>query len=289
MIKPSFKVTRKSSTVLVVDHDFENGPFELQLCFDAHWDHPKCKIRALEKHLAESVAKGRGIFLGGDTFCAMQAKRDRRHSKSDIREEHNKADYFTELIYDAAEWWRPYAANIVGIGYGNHETAIIKHAEIDLLRMFDHELGINRLGSYGGYIIVNGRYSGKLRDRYVIKYFHGSGGGGIVTKGAIGKQRRQVMYSNADAILTGHVHESTNAEFVVERLNFKSGEIELRSVMHVQTSTYKEEYGKGEKGWHVERGAPPKPVGGKVLKLDLVRLKDPDRMRMMPQIERLWV
>jgi hypothetical protein len=30
----------------------------------------------------------------------------------------------------------------------------------------------------------------------------------------------------------------------------------------MNTGTYKEEYGDGSKGWHVERGAPPKPVGG---------------------------
>jgi len=31
------------------------------------------------------------------------------------------------------------------------------------------------------------------------------------------------------------------------------------------TGTYKEEFGDGSKGWHVERGAPPKPVGGRIL------------------------
>ena len=31
------------------------------------------------------------------------------------------------------------------------------------------------------------------------------------------------------------------------------------------TGTYKEEYGDGSKGWHVERGAPVKPTGGRIL------------------------
>ena len=35
------------------------------------------------------------------------------------------------------------------------------------------------------------------------------------------------------------------------------------------TGTYKEEYGEGFMGWHVERGAPPKPVGGRILNIYL--------------------
>jgi hypothetical protein len=33
------------------------------------------------------------------------------------------------------------------------------------------------------------------------------------------------------------------------------------------TGTYKEEYQDGFSGWHVERGAPPKPLGGRILKI----------------------
>ena len=31
------------------------------------------------------------------------------------------------------------------------------------------------------------------------------------------------------------------------------------------TGTYKEEYGDANHGWHIERGAPPKPLGGRIL------------------------
>ena len=39
------------------------------------------------------------------------------------------------------------------------------------------------------------------------------------------------------------------------------------------TGTYKEEYGTGGKGWHVERGAPIKPVGGRILTIDYKRVR----------------
>lgn len=37
------------------------------------------------------------------------------------------------------------------------------------------------------------------------------------------------------------------------------------------TGTYKEEYGDGSKGWHVERGAPLKPIGSRILVIDTRR------------------
>ena len=39
------------------------------------------------------------------------------------------------------------------------------------------------------------------------------------------------------------------------------------------TGTYKEEYGDGSKGWHVERGAPIKPIGGRILTVDYKRVR----------------
>jgi hypothetical protein len=35
----------------------------------------------------------------------------------------------------------------------------------------------------------------------------------------------------------------------------------------VRTATYKEEYNSGLGGWHVERGATPKPLGGRWLEI----------------------
>ena len=66
----------------------------------------------------------------------------------------------------------------------------------------------------------------------------------------------------------GHVHESYAMVNVVERLNAKN-RIELAEVLQVRTPTYKEEYGEGYLGFHVERGRPPKPTGGYILSLKI--------------------
>lgn len=285
-----FEVRRMNRAASIVDVDFEGGPFGIQLVYDAHWDHPKCKRDLLRRHLDKAVEQGCGILFGGDTFCLMQSKRDKRHSKGAVRQEHMQDDYFSCLLDDAISWFEPYRDHIIGVGYGNHETAIIKHAEIDLIKLFCRGLGIDRVGGYGGYLIINARTNNRQRCRYTIKYYHGSGGGGAVNKGAIGQQRRQVMYPDADAVITGHVHESTEAEFVTEHVNPLTGRVTTRSVLHIQVPTYKEEYGDGTGGWHVERGAAPKPVGGKMLWLNLRSGQEDSSTtyKIRPQVERLW-
>ena len=40
------------------------------------------------------------------------------------------------------------------------------------------------------------------------------------------------------------------------------------------TGAYKEEYEDGSKGWHVERGAPAKPIGGRILTIDMNQVQN---------------
>jgi hypothetical protein len=51
------------------------------------------------------------------------------------------------------------------------------------------------------------------------------------------------------------------------------------------TGTYKEEYGDGSKGWHVERGAPIKPTGGRILKINCKEIKKEGIRKMYKSID----
>ena len=108
-----------------------------------------------------------------------------------------------------------------------------------------------------------------------IKYFHGSGGGGIVTQGAINLTRALEMYENMDVFLMGHIHENASRNDVREIMEYNPGK-RVYEYVHKQihlaiTGSYKEEYQDGAFGWHVERGAPVKPVGGRILTLNVTR------------------
>lgn len=245
------------------------------LISDLHWDNPHCDRELLRQHLEQAKNGGHDIFINGDLFCAMQGKYDGRRSKSDVRPEHNNSRYLDSLVNTAAEWFAPYAKNIRVIGYGNHETSIIRHCETDLIERLVTLLNANHggeieVGGYGGWIVWQYLRGGSTQLAYKMKYFHGSGGGGPVTRGAINFNRMATAVEGADAIWMGHVHESTEITYTMERLN-RHHHVELYDVLMIRTPAYKEEYDGGKGGWHVERGAPPKPLGGRWIEINFKR------------------
>jgi len=253
---------------------------QIALLSDLHWDNPKCDRNLLKKHLDYCLEHDIKVMLNGDTFCLMQGKFDPRRSKKDIRPEHNKANYLDAVIEDAVEWFSPYASILTVVGYGNHETGIIKNVETDPLQRFvdllNYKCNSNVItGGYGGWIVLNIKESEKStrKNSIKIKYFHGSGGGGIVTKGALNLTRMLEMAEGFDVFCMGHIHENSSRNDVREELitNAANYEIRLKQIHLAITGTYKEEYSEGYMGWHVERGAPPKPIGGRILNIYINR------------------
>jgi len=247
------------------------------LLSDLHWDNPKCDRALLKRHLDKALKDNAHVLINGDFFCLMQGKGDPRRSKDDIRPEHNKGNYLDAVVNDALEWFAPYFGIIKFISYGNHETTIIKHQETDILQRFvtlaNYKGADIKLGGYGGWLRIKMIRSESYGTNIsvVIKYLHGYGGGGIVTKGVIQDQRMDARTEGADVIWMGHVHELYHHITMVESYSMRLNEIELKRVHHIRTASYKEEYGDGSKGWHIERGAPPKPLGGYIMDLEITK------------------
>jgi hypothetical protein len=243
---------------------------------DIHWDNPHCDRDLLKKHLDYCKQNDIPVIINGDFFCLMQGRGDNRRNKSDIRPEHNNARYLDSIVETAVEWFEPYADTIKLIGYGNHETGVIKYQETDLLRRFvdllNYKCSTNvQTGGYGGWVVVRQMFNSNSSVSTKIKYFHGSGGGGICTKGALNLTRALEMYEDMDVFTMGHIHENSARNDQREMIahNSKKGySVKQRAIHLMLTGTYKEEYGDGYIGWHVERGAPPKPLGGRILKIE---------------------
>lgn len=272
----------------------ENCNFKIAILSDLHWDNPKCDRELLKRHLDYCLENNIPIMLNGDTFCIMQGRGDRRSSKDDIRPEHNNARYLDSIVETAVEYFSPYAHLITVIGYGNHETAIIKWQETDLLRRFvdllNYKNGTNvQTGGYGGWLIlsIRSKKSG-INSTCKIKYFHGSGGGGVVTKGAINLTRALEMVEDFDVFTMGHIHENSSRNDVRESIhqNGVTGYKSIQRDLHLMiTGTYKEEFGTGAGGWHVERGAPPKPLGGRILTFKVIRKQIEGKTRYLKYID----
>lgn len=232
---------------------------------DAHHDNPKCN-QALElEHLNQAIERNAGIIDGGDLFCAMQGKYDKRSSKEDVRPEHQTSHYLDSLVDTAADFYAPFAGNFITIGRGNHETAISKNHETDLT---DRLVGVlnNRTGShihatgYTFWIQFRFEHGKRGSDTQNLWGTHGYGGGGPVTQDTIQANRQQVYIENANIMMSGHVHRSWSQEFVRHRLN-NAGNIERIVGTYVKTPTYKDDYGDGVHGYAVEKGHGPRPLG----------------------------
>jgi Icc-related predicted phosphoesterase len=231
----------------------------------------------LKRHLDYCLKESIPVMVVGDLFCLMQGKGDRRGNKSDIRPEHNNAKYLDSIVETAVEWFSPYASILTVIGYGNHETAIIKYQETDLLQRFVDLMNYKNksnifTGGYGGWLVIKKNIRTNTSMSKTLKYFHGSGGGGIVTKGAINLTRALETYENMDVFVMGHIHENSSRNDVRDALQYNTGkhtyELIQKQIHLAITGTYKEEYVDGFGGWHVERGAPIKPLGGRILTLN---------------------
>lgn len=270
-------ITKISRNVHVLTTDLRD--FQLAVLSDIHWDNPKCDRDKLKRDLEHCKKHDIPIFINGDFFCLMQGRGDHRRNKSDIRPEHNNARYLDSIVETAVEYWTPYAHLLTVIGYGNHETAIIKFQETDLLARFvdllNYKCGTNvHTGGYGGWLVIQqdvGMFNKMKRyQKTKIKYFHGSGGGGIVTKGAINLTRALEMYEDMDVFTMGHIHENWARNDMREKLVHNSTQsyiVQQKHVHHMITGTYKDEYVDGYSGWHIERGAPAKMLGGRILNI----------------------
>jgi hypothetical protein len=268
----------KKNNVVRIEKNWEET--KVLLISDLHWDNPKCDRDLLKKHLDEALKGNHDVLINGDLFCLMQGAYDPRKSKSDIREEHNVSNYFDAIINTAVDWFAPYAHLIKFIGYGNHETAILKRQETDIIERFVTLLNYKcqsnvQVGGYGGWVRVHFA-DGVNSKSFNIKYMHGFGGGGAVTRGTIQHNRMSVNVEGADAIWMGHVHEDYEMTYTVEFLSNQDTVLQ-RDILMIRTSAYKEEYGDGSKGWHIERGASPKPIGGRWLILKPYRGKNETR------------
>lgn len=224
---------------------------------DAHHDNPHCDWDLERKHLEEAVRRDASIVDAGDIFCAMQGKYDKRSDKSCIRPEHQAGDYLDALVRTAADFYEPYADRWVVFGRGNHEQSIRKRHETDLIERLaatitDRTGHMVQAGGYTGWVRFSLVY-GNQKCSVKLWYAHGWGGGGPVTMGTIQAANRMVVQvDGADIQFSGHVHEAVSAEKV--RVWLDGDTVRQRTTYVVIGSTYKDEYGDGYDGWHVETG-----------------------------------
>ena len=243
---------------------------------DVHWDNPHCEQALWKKHLDEARERDAPVLDIGDFFCAMQGKWDPRATKSDLRPEHQCANYLDALVETGAKALKPYQDLLFMRSPGNHETAIKKRHETDLCERLVERLKTQgaphvALGGFSGFVVFE-IISNKTRHVPIkLHYHHGYGGGGPVTRGVIQTNRQAVYLADADLVWTGHTHDTWQVPIARIRLNQACTQVEHTRQLHIRTPGYKDEFRDGYGGWHIERGGPPKPIGALWLRIRYAR------------------
>ena len=230
---------------------------------DAHHDNSHASHELEIEHLEEAVKRKAGIFDAGDLFDAMQGRDDPRREPEALRQEHRGSDYFDQIVESAADFYEPYAASWFLLSPGNHETAAEKRYGVSLTNRLASELrrrGASELrtGAYTGFVRFQAR-RGRARYSTVMAWHHGYGGGGGTTKGVGQLQRLANTYPDASIIWTGHTHDAWTVHQARSRLR-ANGATDFDRLTAIRTPGYKIEQ-IDRKGWAVERGGEPKPIG----------------------------
>jgi hypothetical protein len=276
MPKWEIEQTSKGCYLVTMEADSPDWTADFLLRSDAHHDNAHCDQRLELCHLVEAQERDAGILDIGDLHCAMQGKWDKRASTDACRPEQREGRYLDSLVECAADFYEPFADRWLFMSPGNHEGSILKRHETDLT-----ERTAERLRAKGSPIMV-GSYAGFIRFRVIFNersisrvmyYTHGNGGGGPMTHGVLNTRRRQSYLPDADIIWSGHTHDSWTVRLAKTQLT-KHGRVRLTDVHHLSTPGYKDEFSPLD-GWHIERGAPPKPIGAAWLRLSIDRQSNP--------------
>ena len=260
----------------------------VMLSADRHHDNVYCN-RRFEKQQLEKAKERDAIILDfGDLFCAMQGKYDPRSSMDDIRAEDVGTDYLDRIVKHAARDYAPFAKNWYLIGKGNHETNITKRHGTDLTSNLVHRLNADHgaschVGGYGGWVRFMVTINKTKRRSLKLKYHHGAGGGGPVTRGVIQTNRQAVYLPDADIVVNGHTHDSWYVPLARERIG-STGKVYHDLIRFVRVPGYKDEYANGAGGFHIEKWRAPKPIGCAWLRLYLDMNNGPVQVEVVQDI-----
>lgn len=266
----------KPDAAYIVRFPLEVGiPFYTFWMSDLHLDAPECWRDLLRANLDEAVSKNAMIFDVGDILDVIASRNDPRGNKGNVRPEDNTGHYLDSVISNACEFLHPYRNHLAVIGTGNHEAAVYKKLETDLTARLIEKINSRRnsaltpiqRGNYRYWVAMQAHCvsRGSQQTRLICAY-HGSGGGGEVTKGSMQAQRKMAVF-NADIVVLGHIHERWEMDIRQEVLNPSTKEPQLRRQLTVQLGSYKTDWRlDGKATWHMMKaGSTPKPLGGKFL------------------------
>lgn len=270
--------------------------------FDLHVGHIACNEDMLEYYVANIAADPTGlVILGGDLIDGITYN-DRRFNPAQVakwcrNEEGTHKGVIQKQIVRVAEILSPIAHKVVAMLYGNHESSVEKHQQVEIVKQIalhlqhavdgdtnPHNTLVEPpdfvLGYHGFLCLTFAR--GAHASRFVIYCHHGYGGG-RKPGGKMNKLDEMLaMYPDSDLVLAGHVHDlfSLARERIIPDWSglsksdlVKVGGVRKKDRLAVFCGSFLDsDAGETSLGWPrtsyaVEKGYPPLKLGAPVIRI----------------------
>lgn len=236
--------TPNSHTAKIYLKGYEHNTVPLLIISDVHYDSMSCNRDILKKHLDYIKSVNGYVICIGDWFDVMGCYKDPRSKGQDVRPEYLSRDssYLDLIVRDSYNFLLPYKDNLLMMSEGNHETAIKKHRDTDILNTLIFLLrqqGSNVVkGGYSGFINMQLLISDITWVSYLIAYHHGGGGNAQRSKGILHADIDMENYPDCQLFISGHNHQKGYWPMVCYRRHM-SGEIRYQTRYWMKTGTYK--------------------------------------------------
>lgn len=240
---------------------------------DIHLGSALCDEALLQETVRQIARDPLAYWVGLGDMCEWINRRDPRHRESRLAEWlWGKDDLAAAQRARLLEVLAPIRGKCLALVKGNHEDAILQHAETDVyysvveaMRVEGQELA---LGASGFVTLTIQRQS--FRDCRDVRFFlhHGYVGGRLAGAKALELERLPGRY-DADVILLGHSHVKQALTVVTHAVNAAGEVVERRRVCAV-CGTFLRTHGEPE-GYAELRGYPPTDVGPVVIEITAFR------------------
>lgn len=250
------ELNKKSKTVKHSDNVLEfitkDKNFSIIWFSDAHIDSLKSKTDWMHKVLKDNPDSY--IIMGGDNHDLMQAKGDKRGSKSQLAPELKGDNYWNLVIEQTRKTWvEPYKDRIIAWLDGNHTSSVMNHQEIDFIGWLTDGDNGERLYTAGYLHITHDTNTKSKNAGFPIYFQHAPTSGGKRSKGMLSCDILLGEHPNVKAIITEHIHETFITPQTVESYDAKNKKITYQNVWYIQAPTCKAEHEGKKIGFFTEK------------------------------------
>lgn len=277
-----------------INHTSKSDVFTFTNLFDVHYGAVACDEELFDKCIRKiSNADDKHFVIGGGDYCDLIEMGDPRFSlhsvalsDSLLRDGSERADgsrrpmtvkeqlaniHQTQAI-GFAEKVKSIADRFLFLGYGNHETSVLKYGGLDPVEKIAERIYKGRWG--GGYLELVGGYMTLLRlvfkreskdshstREVIVGVHHGFGGG--KKKGSKVNNSVDYLASFPDAhiIVLGHVHDPVASIVGAEKLKDKTDKTVAQNRATIVTSSFLKTFHEDYMSYSEVKGYGTVPLG----------------------------